>query len=84
MVLSSFAIAALAAVFEAHPGGGPYFPSFHPRMHTAHNNDVNGPFYFNGVYHIFMQQDFPWVKGWNGAIGWGHMVSVSVANAQVG
>ena len=22
-----------------------------------------------------MQQSFPWVKGWNGAIGWGHMVS---------
>ena len=21
-------------------GGGPYFPKFHPRMHTAHNNDV--------------------------------------------
>lgn len=20
-------------------GGGPYFPRFHPRMHTAHNND---------------------------------------------
>ena len=19
----------------------PYFPSYHPRMHTAHNNDVN-------------------------------------------
>jgi hypothetical protein len=56
-------------------GGGPYFPHFHPRMHTAHNNDVNGPFYFNGYYHIFMQQSFPWVKGWNGAIGWGHMVS---------
>ena len=21
----------------------PYFPSYHPRMHTAHNNDVNVP-----------------------------------------
>ena len=35
---------------------GPYFPSFHPRMHTAHNNDANGPFFYKGVYHIFMQQ----------------------------
>ena len=76
----------------------PYFPSYHPRMHTAHNNDVNvahpppppqlaavaaegrccraqGPFFFRGQYHLFMQQSFPWVKGWNGAIGWGHLVS---------
>eukprot|EP01043_Picozoa_sp_COSAG02_P010809 COSAG02_NODE_389_length_23251_cov_259.067640_1_plen_733_part_00 len=60
--------------------GGPYFPRFHPRMHTAHNNDVNGPFFFNGYYHIFMQQSFPWVKGWNGAIGWGHMVSPDLAH----
>ena len=43
-------------VAGAAGGGGPYFPSFHPRMHTAHNNDVNGPFFYNGVYHIFMQQ----------------------------
>jgi hypothetical protein len=40
---------------------------------------VNGPFFFNGHYHIFMQQSFPWVKGWNGAIGWGHMVSKDLA-----
>ena len=26
-----------------------YFPGFHPRMHTAHNNDVNGPFFHRGV-----------------------------------
>ena len=49
-------------------------------MHTAHNNDVNGPFFFQGVYHLFMQQSFPWVKGWNGAIGWGHMVSTDLAH----
>ena len=117
--------------------GGPYFPAYHPRMHTAHNNDVNGkrgetrpchwhrpqpcpcsphtgapratgcsrshsasgvvrfavppaasvvvgrragPFFFNGMYHIFMQQSFPWVKGWNGAIGWGHMASRDLAH----
>ena len=46
-------------------------------MHKAHNNDVNGPFFFNGIYHLFMQQSFPWVKDWNNAIGWGHMVSTA-------
>ena len=61
-------------------GGGPYFPTFHPRMHTAHNNDVNGPFFLNGMYHLFMQQSFPWVKEWNKAIGWGHMVSKDLAH----
>jgi sucrose-6-phosphate hydrolase SacC (GH32 family) len=49
-------------------------------MHTAHNNDANGPFYFNGMYHIFMQQSFPWVKGWNGGIGWGHLASHDLAH----
>jgi hypothetical protein len=29
-----------------------------------------------------MQQDFPWVKGWNGAIGWGHMVSTDLAHCE--
>ena len=38
------------------------------------------PFFYKGVYHIFMQQSFPWVKGWNGAIGWGHMVSTDLAH----
>ena len=57
-------------------GGGPYFPHFHPRMHTAHNNDTD----VNGYYYIFMQQSFPWVKDWNGAIGWGHMVSKDLAH----
>ena len=36
---------------------------------------AQGPFFFRGQYHLFMQQSFPWVKGWNGAIGWGHLVS---------
>ena len=36
-------LAAAAAIAAAvTPSGGPYFPGFHPRMHTSHNNDVNG------------------------------------------
>ena len=47
-----------------------YFPAFHPRMHTAHNNDPNGPLFFNNMYHLFMQQKLPWNSAWNGGIGW--------------
>lgn len=61
----------------------PYFPAFHTRLHTCtgHNNDVNGPLYLNGDFHLFMHaaviwpQSFPWLphSEWNGAIGWGHV-----------
>ena len=34
--------ALLASVIGAEVAASdPYFPSYHPRMHTAHNNDVN-------------------------------------------
>ena len=60
----------------AQPQEDRYFPAFHARPHAGHVNDPNGPMFYNGHYHLFMQQFFPWRKDWiNGAVGWGHMVS---------
>jgi hypothetical protein len=59
----------------------PWFPAFHPRMHTAHNNDPAGCFFYKGVYHLFMQQEFTWSPYCKeqalgkGCHGWGHMAS---------
>ena len=39
-------------------------------------------FYFNGVYHMFTQQFFSWVRDWNGGIGSGHLVSSDLAHWQ--
>ena len=63
-------------------GCGRWFPRFHPKNAAplAHNNDANAPFYYNGVYHIFMQAMFPGVPGWNGAIGLGHLASRDLAS----
>ena len=48
-------------------GCGRWFPRFHPKNAAplAHNNDANAPFFYKGVYHIFMQANFPGVAGWN-------------------
>jgi hypothetical protein len=72
---AAFLLAALAALSlpvsdskldDSDAGGGGeqehYFPVFHPRMHTAHNNDVNGPFFHRGVHRLFLQLSFPWAK----------------------
>jgi beta-fructofuranosidase len=53
----------------------PYFPAFHARLHAGHCNDPNGPFVYQGYYHLFMQQNFPWRSDWNEQVGWGHLVS---------
>lgn len=37
-------------------------------------------FFFNGVYHLFMQQTFPWDPKWKGGIGWGHLVSTDLSH----
>ncbi len=32
-----------------------WFPAFHVRPASGHNNDPNGPFFFNDLFHLFMQ-----------------------------
>lgn len=66
-------------------GCGQWFPRFHPKnaLPLSHNNDANAPFRFNGVYHVFMQANFPGVDGWNGAIGLGHLASVDMVHWKV-
>lgn len=61
-----------------------FFPAFHARFHAGHNNDPNGPLKYNGVYHLFLQQTFPWDADWNGGIGWGHLDQVHVKPLQGG
>jgi hypothetical protein len=66
-------------------GCGRYFPRFHPKnaMPLAHNNDANAPFFYEGVYHIFMQAMFPGVHEWNGAIGLAHLASRDLSSWKV-
>lgn len=50
-------------------------PQFHFTVKRGWNNDVNGPIYFNGQYHLFWQA-FPFGLSWNtGFMYWGHAVS---------
>eukprot|EP00947_MAST-08B_sp_MAST-8B-sp1_P005955 g5955.t1 len=66
-------------------GCGRWFPRFHPKnaLPLAHNNDANAPFRYRGMYHLFMQADFPGTPGWNGAIGVGHLASRDLARWRV-
>ncbi|GAB5364768.1 hypothetical protein AAMO2058_000998500 [Amorphochlora amoebiformis] len=50
-----------------------YFPAFHPRPMHNWVNDPNGPMYFNGSYHLFMQYN---PDGYNwGDMHWSHLIS---------
>ena len=47
-----------AAITDTDDAGcGRWFPRFHPKNAAplAHNNDANAPFFYKGVYHVFMQ-----------------------------
>jgi hypothetical protein len=50
-------------------------PQFHFTAKRAWNNDVNGPIWYNGQYHLYWQS-FPYGLSWNtGYMDWGHAVS---------
>jgi fructan beta-fructosidase len=50
-------------------------PQFHFTVKRGWSNDINGPIYFNGQYHLFWQA-FPFGLIWNtGFMYWGHAVS---------
>ena len=50
-------------------------PKFHFTVKRGWNNDINGPIYYNGQYHLFWQA-FPFGVTWDvGFMNWGHAVS---------
>ncbi|MDP9042805.1 MAG: glycoside hydrolase family 32 protein, partial [Bacteroidota bacterium] len=50
-------------------------PQFHFTVKRGWSNDINGPIYYNGQYHLFWQS-FPFGLLWNtGFMYWGHAVS---------
>ncbi len=50
-------------------------PQFHFTPKRGWNNDVNGPIYYNGQYHLFWQA-FPFGVEWDtGFMYWGHATS---------
>ena len=50
-------------------------PQFHFTVKRGWNNDVNGPIYYNGQYHLFWQS-FPFGLSWStGFMYWGHATS---------
>jgi fructan beta-fructosidase len=50
-------------------------PLFHFTVERGWSNDVNGPIFYKGKYHLFWQ-DFPFGTVWNtGFMYWGHAVS---------
>ena len=53
----------------------PNRPQFHFTVKRGWNNDVNGPIYYKGRYHLFWQA-FPFGVTWDtGFMYWGHAVS---------
>jgi len=53
----------------------PNRPQFHFTVKRGWNNDINGPIYYNGLYHLFWQA-FPFGVKWDtDFMYWGHAVS---------
>lgn len=53
-------------------------PLFHFTVKRGWNNDVNGPIFLNGQYHLFWQS-YPYgVKPDSSFMGWGHAVSADM------
>jgi sucrose-6-phosphate hydrolase SacC (GH32 family) len=50
-------------------------PQYHFTVRRGWSNDINGPIWYNGQYHLFWQS-FPYGLIWNtGFMDWGHAVS---------
>jgi fructan beta-fructosidase len=50
-------------------------PQFHFTVKRGWSNDINGPIWYNGQFHLFWQS-FPYGLIWNtGFMDWGHAVS---------
>ncbi|MCE9546364.1 MAG: glycoside hydrolase family 32 protein [Planctomycetia bacterium] len=64
------AMAALAHD-AARIGEDSWWPRYHFHPQSGWMNDVNGPFYYKGFYHIFYQHH-PYSPGFGKTIGWGH------------
>ncbi len=57
-------------------------PQFHFTVKRGWNNDINGPTFYNGQYHLFWQS-FPFGLIWNtGFMYWGHAVSTDLLHWQ--
>jgi fructan beta-fructosidase len=57
-------------------------PQFHFTVKRGWSNDVNGPIWYNGQYHLFWQS-FPFGLIWNtGFMYWGHAVSSDLLHWQ--
>ena len=65
----------LAMAALAHHGAANAEDTWRPRYHfqpqSGWMNDVNGPFYLNGYYHVFYQHH-PFSPSFGKVIGWGH------------
>lgn len=64
------AMAALA-YHSAANGKDTWRPRYHFQPQSGWMNDVNGPFYKDGYYHVFYQHH-PYSQGFGKVIGWGH------------
>ena len=57
-------------------------PQFHFTVKRGWSNDINGPIYYNGQYHLFWQA-FPFGLLWNtGFMYWGHAISKDMLHWQ--
>lgn len=73
------ALLASAAAYSQQTAPAPYTepnrPAFHFTMKKGWSNDVNGPIFWNGQYHLFFQS-IPYRLQMDGALmEWGHAVS---------
>jgi len=57
-------------------------PSYHFRPTALWMNDINGPVYYNGYYHIFYQMN-PYDDVWQPCMHWGHAKSKDLVHWEI-